>query len=339
MTPLWKLEGPLFSLNFSIYSICFLSHAAYKDKRADSLIPEEYLSQRPKKGVEEDAGGPMTPPTSPPHDTFSVTEGEGEAVFAGKPTSRTSPRRADSRREEIQEGTPQKRPRPSPEKNLGQPPPPLNNVESKLPDLERSPPQPRTSKLEKPKDEKQPAPPQPPPPPRRRPSLLGAPPPPPPKAPPSRKRPPPPPTPSSTPTKRPPPPKSQSASPKPPPPGKLPVPPPKSQSPSQKPPPPGKLPAPPPPSRAAPPVKRPSIISEASSFDSQTSDMPPKQSIPQQGKPRPDPSEAGLDLQSPDVKPNVNLPPGWMCVWSKSQRRWYFFNTKNNKSVWQWPPP
>jgi hypothetical protein len=44
-------------------------------------------------------------------------------------------------------------------------------------------------------------------------------------------------------------------------------------------------------------------------------------------------------LQTPDTKPNVNLPPGWICTWSKSQKRWYFFNTKNNKSVWQWPPP
>jgi hypothetical protein len=46
-----------------------------------------------------------------------------------------------------------------------------------------------------------------------------------------------------------------------------------------------------------------------------------------------------LDLQSPDKKPQVSLPPGWMCVWSKSQKRWYFFDTKSNKSVWQWPPP
>jgi hypothetical protein len=35
----------------------------------------------------------------------------------------------------------------------------------------------------------------------------------------------------------------------------------------------------------------------------------------------------------------VDLPAGWMCVWSKSQQRWYFFDTKTNKSVWQWPPP
>jgi hypothetical protein len=46
-----------------------------------------------------------------------------------------------------------------------------------------------------------------------------------------------------------------------------------------------------------------------------------------------------LHLQSPDKKPQVNLPPGWMCAWSKSQKRWYFFDQKTNKSVWQWPPP
>jgi hypothetical protein len=47
----------------------------------------------------------------------------------------------------------------------------------------------------------------------------------------------------------------------------------------------------------------------------------------------------GAAPQSPDKKPAVNLPPGWMSVWSKSQKRWYFFDTKTNKSVWQWPPP
>lgn len=46
-----------------------------------------------------------------------------------------------------------------------------------------------------------------------------------------------------------------------------------------------------------------------------------------------------IDLQNPDQKPHTKLPPGWMCVWSKSQKRWYFFNTTNNKSVWEWPPP
>jgi len=46
-----------------------------------------------------------------------------------------------------------------------------------------------------------------------------------------------------------------------------------------------------------------------------------------------------MDAQSPHIKPEVNLPPGWISVWSKSQKRWYFFDTKTNKSVWQWPPP
>ena len=46
-----------------------------------------------------------------------------------------------------------------------------------------------------------------------------------------------------------------------------------------------------------------------------------------------------VDLQDPNQKPHTKLPPGWMCVWSKSQKRWYFFNTTNNKSVWEWPPP
>jgi hypothetical protein len=45
------------------------------------------------------------------------------------------------------------------------------------------------------------------------------------------------------------------------------------------------------------------------------------------------------NLQRPDEKPKVQLPSGWMCVWSNSQNRWYFFNTKNNRSVWEWPPP
>lgn len=41
-------------------------------------------------------------------------------------------------------------------------------------------------------------------------------------------------------------------------------------------------------------------------------------------------------LQNPDVKPQVSLPPGWICAWSKSQKRWYFFNTNTNKSVWEY---
>jgi len=53
----------------------------------------------------------------------------------------------------------------------------------------------------------------------------------------------------------------------------------------------------------------------------------------------PTPEAPTVDLQNPSVKPAINLPQGWMCVWSKSQKRWYFFDTKTNKSVWEWPPP
>ena len=39
-------------------------------------------------------------------------------------------------------------------------------------------------------------------------------------------------------------------------------------------------------------------------------------------------------LHNPDAKPTIQLPEGWVCVWSKSQKRWYFFDTRANKSVW-----
>jgi hypothetical protein len=54
--------------------------------------------------------------------------------------------------------------------------------------------------------------------------------------------------------------------------------------------------------------------------------------------PSSDTSNAQLDLESPGKKPEVTLPAGWICVWSKSQKRWYFFDTKTNKSLWKWPP-
>eukprot|EP00986_Skeletonema_menzelii_P000422 scaffold124_cov153-Skeletonema_menzelii.AAC.11 len=40
------------------------------------------------------------------------------------------------------------------------------------------------------------------------------------------------------------------------------------------------------------------------------------------------------DLQNPNEKPKITLPEFWICVWSKSQKRWYFFDTRTNKSVW-----
>ena len=37
---------------------------------------------------------------------------------------------------------------------------------------------------------------------------------------------------------------------------------------------------------------------------------------------------------NPDEKPTLELPEGWTYGWSKSQKRWYFFDTRTNKSVW-----
>ncbi|GAX14282.1 ATP-dependent RNA helicase DDX26B [Fistulifera solaris] len=52
----------------------------------------------------------------------------------------------------------------------------------------------------------------------------------------------------------------------------------------------------------------------------------------------PVPPYIALNLLNPDKKPDVDLPAGWICSWSKSQKRWYFFDTRTNKSVWNWPP-
>jgi len=49
-------------------------------------------------------------------------------------------------------------------------------------------------------------------------------------------------------------------------------------------------------------------------------------------------AKQSVDEKLRPPKPQVNLPPSWMCVWSKSQKRWYFFDTMTNKSVWEWPP-
>mmetsp|Transcript_31243 Transcript_31243/g.75194 ORF Transcript_31243/g.75194 Transcript_31243/m.75194 type:complete len:1234 (+) Transcript_31243:200-3901(+) len=290
----------------------------YKDKRADSLVPLKFLSQSPsmqKARNDEDESGAMTPPGSPPHDSFSSIEGEGEAAFAGKPISRkSSVRKSPTRSDDGIDEVPAKRRKveapPSPVKanhddtsrkhSKTAPPPPPQPNRGKSEHAKPSPPTRRSSL---------PAPP----PPRR--SSLPAPPSQPGK-PPSKKPLPPPP--------RPPPPK--------PPPANKPAgqhsrPPPPQASPSPSP----STTKPPPPIRhnSAPP-KFPSIQQQGR----------PNQGEPPQGEKKVSPpAKPALDLQSPEKKPNVNLPPGWMCVWSKSQKRWYFFDTKTNKSVWQWPPP
>jgi hypothetical protein len=131
---------------------------------------------------------------------------------------------------------------------------------------------------------------------------------------------------------------------------------PSSQGTVQRPPPPPKPPQkkkpPPPPPR--PPPRPPAEKRPASSETKFGVAKPPAPKSAPVEKPKPvernlstdetanvtDQNEKqAADLQSPDSKPEVDLPPGWMCVWSKSQKRWYFFDTKTNKSVWQWPPP
>ena len=60
--------------------------------------------------------------------------------------------------------------------------------------------------------------------------------------------------------------------------------------------------------------------------------------VSDQLQPQVEPSVVVLILDNEHVKPNVELLPGWICVWSKSKQRWYFFDTKTNRSVWNWPP-
>jgi hypothetical protein len=283
----------------------------FKEKRGDSLVPEKYQSQAPSMqqgGFGSIIGSPRTPPGSPPHDSFDSVE-EGEAIF----TVRQSPSRTSPRREEPNDSLslpPTKRPRSDSEDSFSK--------ESK------KPPAPSST-----------APP-PPPPPRKPPSVAAQ--------KPLTKAPPPPPRPkSAAPPPRPPPKKT----PPPPPPGTT-----SKQAVSQTPPPPkpvsiptagsqlGKqLPQPPPQPQA---TSKPMIQASART-DSTSSDGAMNVNAPnvQPSKPKsttlsqPPPSTS-LDLESPDNRPNVELPSGWMCVWSKSQKRWYFFDTKSNRSVWKY---
>lgn len=268
-----------------------MEHTAFKDKRADSIVPEAFFKQRPRRDMDGQKS-PLTPPSSPPHNAYnSADEGEGEAIFAGTPLSQSKgPRRSPTRTDDFDDdiplakkakselaGTKNPPPRPPP------PPPPPKNKDSK-------PGQPRP-------------PPPPPPPPRRQSSVT----------PPPPQNPAPPSTsvqnhsPSTT--------SDVSSKASPPTPGPVAV-------------------------NVVPPAARLSSRPKQVPVPSLAASVPPpseqqehRRSSPIQG------SQVTMDIQSPDKKPNVDLPAGWICVWSKSQKRWYFFNTKSNKSVWQWPPP
>lgn len=68
-----------------------------------------------------------------------------------------------------------------------------------------------------------------------------------------------------------------------------------------------------------------------------SSDLKTPDSLPQKDK-RPKPP-LGYEAEDPNVKPKVDLPDGWISVYSNSKQKWYYFDKKANKSVWEWPPP
>ena len=285
----------------------------YKDKRADSLVPEKFLNQCPsvKQGAGNgDDNGPLTPPGSPPHDSFSTVEGEGEAMFAGLPLSRKSPTRKSPSRSDAFDDRPNP---PEPKRQKIEQP---DSGEGETLSSERGKDDhnssssgvkalsARSTKVAGPRVAPPPPPPKgsikKPPPPSRNTSLT---------------RPPPPP-PSTSGLKQPP---SHQAS---------------TNAPTQKP-------LPPPNSSIsnAPHTTKPAPGQRPNAPPKPVGQKPAPPMQPQRKKPSIQQPPPAIDMQSPEKKPKVELPPGWMCVWSKSQKRWYFFDTKSNKSVWEWPPP
>lgn len=298
----------------------------YKERRADSLIPEKFYSQAPSMqqgGFGSIVGSPRTPPGSPPHDSFDSME-EGEAIFVRKSPARSSPK-SDEPDEPVH--LPEaKRLRTD---SMDDKDPSFEGFEIKplpasdlISESTSKPPPPPKPAVEESTECKPPAPPKPGSPPpvpvhMRKGSIS--------LVTPSVRQPPPP---KPAPPKAAPPPR-----PKVPPPNAA-VPPSQSTV--------GKAAtqyttaATPANAPVKPPAQLPSMPTNKSmDMIRQTSDTSVK-SITSQ------PSASSIltedDLQTPDKKPTVDLPAGWMCVWSKSQKRWYFFDTKSNKSVWKWPP-
>lgn len=274
-----------------------------------------------KKGLSNDEdNGPMTPPGSPPHESYSSIEGEGEAVFAGKPISRKSPVRKSpshgSASDEKLHPPPAKRQKRQLEaiategasSNEGKDERPLQNP---------PPPPPKTDKVNHEKSSLAPPKHPPPPPPK---GLTPS-------------APPPPPPPKGGLQKQQNPGNQAGARPRPPPRSTPHAPPPK--------PPPGQQTALSSSSRRMPPLNQTTASLGVSKPPPPRQNAPtkPPGALPWQQVNKKAPPLQQIDMQSQEKKPSVDLPPGWMCVWSKSQKRWYFFDTKTNKSVWQWPPP
>ena len=346
----------------------------YKEKRANSLIPEKYLSQSPsmvKSGDFESTT--LDRPASPPHDSFDSVE-EGEAIFVLNSPSRKSPKREESESPLTPTPLPKKRPRSSSEDGTVESADSTSASESLMSRKSIShspstppPPPPRPPAAKHPSvkssstaNAKQPAPPP---------------------LPPARPKhgipPPPPPFPTSgsaIPMKKAPPP----------------LPPSKTQRPPPKPPKfeskvvsdfnasklvssedlPVEAPVRPAPPGHTSSAKEFAMTTEALTepsgsnvlveidVDTATTDntveqdnhsISPTTSAPpslaesnttvcDQLEQQVEPSVVVLILDNEHVKPNVELLPGWIYVWSKSKQRWYFFDTKTNRSVWNWPP-
>lgn len=290
----------------------------YKEKRADSLIPEKFLSQAPslRQGGfgSTSATNLWMSPSSTPSDSFDSVE-EGEAIFVLNLPSRRSPKRDEVDTPPPPEILPSKRPRSDSDETMDS----VGSESKKVPVIP-PPPRPRPPAPKSKLSEKSPAISKLPPPPPSRPKS-GVPPPPPPIGAIKKIAPPAPPT--------------------------------KIQPPPPKP----------------PKIEHLANISVTTSCTSSTDEEEIKQSLDQHddaGTTLANEGSAELktsvdnedalstasnanyvnDAVKSDVlvlddesnKPDVALPTGWMCVWSKSQKRWYFFDTKSNKSVWNWPP-
>lgn len=332
----------------------------FKEQRADSLIPVQYFSQAPSSkkvvGRDNNTSGPATPPGSPPHDptSFDSVE-EGEALFV---LSRSSPKREedednDEKQLQTSRGEAHEPPPKRAKTTTTLPPKPVTPPCPKSPSAPKPPPINTSAGVSSPKSLAQSLSTQPPTPTSKQ---CGPP-------TPSRNRPPPTPSgsKSSTPisvSKRGPPAPSRPPAPKQRPPSP-PVPPSKPQQ-QQRPPGSKGLPFPPPPPPGGIPRSlssesaRSTPLERAVSGDSTASTTSSQPKLSSQ-RPRA-PSESSIeraasigstattngtpsmDLQNPSQKPAIDLPTGWMCVWSKSQKRWYFFDTRSNKSVWEWPP-
>lgn len=297
----------------------------YKEKRGDSLVPEKYLSQTPPRqgrlGSTVDSSRSLAQSTQ--NDSFDSVE-EGEAIFVRKSPSRTSPKREEEE-EPISPSLP-KRLRSMSDEDVGSSGKRARTLsEEDIASYQLSNDQAKVV-----------APPQ-----RQKQSTAAAAVPPPPPLPPPqssqslsldasaqtrpRKAP--------LPPTRPPPPKPQTLA------TQL------SQNPNA----PMQVnpklpPAPPPkpnPGGIKPPKPTHSVAAKVNQAGPRLMELTAKAS---ENRPFttaiPIPNQQSLDqeLENPDVKPDIDLPSGWISVWSKSKGRWYFFDTKTSKSVWKWPP-